>query len=293
MAIAVKTEPLPEIIEVIDDDADSLAYRTTTPSPEPAGPGVSRWIGPAAAAVLLVVVGIAVVSSAVDSKPSRPATPGLIKPEYFVADAPSGFSMFLAEARGEDGVDTAHFADAPAAELWATPDASATTGSWFVVSRGAQHSTGRNSYRTIVDGIEVVVEHDPASGQRRMSFTKDGQEMAITAFGWFDRQLVRLVRAVNVDGSAIRFSDGFFTSDHDRILLADPVSALFGLPVARVGYTTGSPSTLAETFTITVAGDNVQNEPQVARFALTHLASFNIGTTRAMIGQSAADPTFR
>ena len=135
---------------------------------------------------------------------------------------PPGFGMYMAEARGETGSNPTDFAGTAEAELWATPDASATTGSWFVVSRGPQHATGRNSYRMIVDGIEVVFEHDPASGQTRLSFTKDGNDMAITAFGWIDRQLVRLVRSVNIDDSVIRFSDGFFTSDHQRILQADP-----------------------------------------------------------------------
>ena len=65
-----------------------------------------------------------------------------------------------------------------------------------VVSRGTHHSTGRNSYRTVVGDVTVVVEHDPASGQSRLSFTKNGESLEITSFGWADRQLLRLVKSV-------------------------------------------------------------------------------------------------
>ena len=241
--------------------------------------------------MLLAVAGFVVVSSSIESDPSARPDPALIRPQYYVADLPRGFSMYLAEARGEGGVDPAEFADNGQAELWATPDATATTGSWFVVSQGDQHATGRNSYRLIVDGMEVVFEHDPASGQTRLSFTKDGNPMAITSFGWIDRQLVRLVRSVNIDNSEIRFTDGFFTSDHQRVLQADPATAMFGLPAARVGYATGLPAELAENFTITVAGDDVHDLARVRSFALTKPRQFNVGTLPGIVGQLAADPS--
>ena len=289
MADDVKTEEPLEIVEIIDDEADAFRHGTN-PSVEHDTTGRPRWIGPVAAVALLGIVGYGVVSFAVNSSPSTPPTVGVIAAQYYVADPPIGFEMYLAETRNERGVDTADLENAPEAELWATPDATATSGSWFVVSRGPQHSTGRNSFRKIVDATEVIFEHDPSSGQTRLSFTKDGNEMAITAFGWIDRQLVRLVRSVNIDDPVIGFSDGFFTADHKRVLLADPASALFGLPVTRVGYTTGLPAEMAEHFTITVAGDNIADEPLVAAFALTDATKFTVGGQPAIVGQWSADP---
>ena len=287
----MKTDPAPEIsmsniVEIIDDGE----VRSGQVSASTAGTRRrSRWIGPGAAIALLAVVGYGVVSSAVTPNAAAPSTPGQITPQYYVATPPTGYSMYLAEARGETGSNPADFDDDPEAELWATPDATATSGSWFVVSRGSQHSTGRNSYRTIVDGDEVTFEHDPDSGQTRLSFTKNGQEMAITAFGWVDRQLVRLVRSVNLDNSVIRFSNAFFTSDHARVLRADPVNALFGLPVARVGYTSALPTALADHFTITVSGDNVVDDALLLKFALTNTTRFTVGDLPAVVGQSSAD----
>jgi hypothetical protein len=136
----------------------------------------------------------------------------------------------------------------------------------------------------------VIIEHDPESGQARLSFTKNGIQMGITAFGWLDRQLIRLVRAINFDDPGIGFSDRFFTRDHHRVLLADPASAMFGAPATRVGYTTGLPTELADSFTITVAGDTV-DQPQAVKFAMTDTSSFAVGGEPAIIGRSAADPT--
>jgi hypothetical protein len=285
----MRTDPLPEIVEIIDDEGDSSRVHVPD-APRHLPVFRSRWFGPAVAAALLAVAGYVVVSSSIESTTST-SGPGDIAPQYYVAEAPAGFSMYMAEERGESGSASASFDDGGEAELWATPDASATTGSWFVVSRGPQHSTGRNSNRTIVDGIEVVFEHDPASGQTRLTFTKEGYDLAITSFGWIDRQLVRLVRSVNVDDSVIRFSDGFFTSDHRRVLDADPARAMFGLPVARVGYATGLPADLADGFTITVAGDNVEDEARVTSFALTETRPINVGALPGIIGRWAADPS--
>jgi hypothetical protein len=198
--------------------------------------------------------------------------------------------MYTAEARGETGTKPADFAEPGSAQLWATPGATATSGSWFVISSGGQHATGRNSYRTVVDGNEVIVEHDPSSGQARLSFSKNGQEMAITSFGWVDRQLLRLVRAASVNESKVSFSDNFFTSDHALILDGDPTTAFFGQPVARVGYTKGVPASMAENFTVTVGGDQGLNWVQVAQFALTKVTTFGVGDVPAIVGQWANDP---
>jgi hypothetical protein len=198
--------------------------------------------------------------------------------------------MYLAEQRGESQTTAADFTEAGPAQLWATVDASATSGSWFVISQGSHHATGRNSYRTLVDGNEVVVEHDPASGESRLSFVKNGYEMEIYSRGWVDRQLIRLVRSAGIDLSGIHFSDPFFTTDHTQILASDPATALFGHPLARVEYATGAPSSLAENFSITVAADNVADPTDVARFAIIRSTTFPIGDQNAIVGQSVEDP---
>ena len=290
----MKTEPLPDLVEMIDDDVDLFGDRAHAASVREPRSSTPRWVGPVAAAALLAVVGYNVVSSAVSASPKTKRDPNAVAPQYFVADAPAGFGLYLAEERGTAaGTGTAaDFADSGPAQLWATVDATATTGSWFVISQGTHHATGRNSYRTIVDGFEVVIEHDPPSGQNRVAFTKDGQPVEITSFGWVDRQLVRLVRSVSVASSVIQFNNPFFTTDHQHLLDADPATALFGHVVSRVGYSTAVPPALAQHFTITVAADRASNDrATVTKFALSGVSQLTLGDRSAIIGRSSTDPT--
>ncbi|HEX2782693.1 MAG TPA: hypothetical protein VHN36_03840, partial [Ilumatobacteraceae bacterium] len=254
MARAMKTDPTIEIIEIIDDDADWATSRSTTPH---ARPDTSRrWIGPVAAATLLVAIGYGVISSAITSNsakapPTSTSVPrttvaatstsvaptiNVISPRFYVADpVPTGFTMHFAETLDMGG-NPADFTDSTTAQLWATDGATATSGSWFVVSRGIHHFTGRNAYRTVVGVTTLVVEHDPASGQARLSFNKDGSQLEITAFGWTDRQLLRLADSFYISDSKIQFHDPFFVTDHKPRLDADPSIAVYGLPVSWVGY---------------------------------------------------------
>ncbi len=282
-------DPAPEIIEVIDDDGE--AFRDSRPSSaSSASSRGSRWFGPAAAAALVAIVSYSVISSAINSDKATPSKPNPFEPQYYVADPLPGFKMYLAEQRGESQTTAADFTDTGPAQLWATVDASATSGSWFVISRGSHHATGRNSYRTLVDGNEVVVEHDPGSGESRLSFVKNGDELEIYSRGWVDRQLIRLVRSAGIDSSGIHFSDPFFTTDHTLVLDSDPATALFGHPLARVAYATGTPPSLAENFSITVAANDVADPTDVAKFAIVQRTTFPIGDQTAIVGRSAEDP---
>jgi hypothetical protein len=297
-----------EIIEIIDDDVDFRAARATPAEAAP-DPG-RRWVGPVAALALVGLIGFGVVTSAHSSdatarpaptthptsttiKPSVVATvPGvnLISPQFYVANpAPAGFTMHFAETLGMGG-NTADFTDTTTAQLWASDGATANSGTWFVVSRGTHHATGRNSYRTTAGDVIVVVEHDPASGQSRLAFTKDGNSFEITAFGWADRQLLRLVKSIWIANSQIEFNDPFFLTDHKLLLDADPPTALYGLPVAWLGYTTALPASLAQSFTITVSGYPTANRDVAIRFALTDTSPITVNGFTGIVGRSAADP---
>jgi hypothetical protein len=48
---------------------------------------------------------------------------------------------------------------------------------------------------------------------------------------------------------------------------------------------------MAENFTVTVAGDNIADEPLVAAFALTSTTRFSVGDHPAIVGPWSADPT--
>lgn len=296
--------PPVEIIEIIDDDAPTDQLGATHSPPPERG---SRWVGVGATTALLGAIAYGVISSAIATNSANNAASAttttaptttvaqvnevhLVSPQFYVTDnVPFGFTMHFAETLGIGG-NSADFTDSSTAQLWATQDATATTGYWFVVSRGTHHATGRNAYRTAVGGVPVVVEHDAISGQSRLAFTKNGEQLEITAFGWADRQLLHLVQSVYIGDSQIRFADDFFTSDHHKVLDADPTTTVYGLPVAWVGYTTSVPAALSRSFTITVAGYNAVDRDAALPFALFNLAPIQIGASPGVIGQLAADP---
>ncbi|HEY7626012.1 MAG TPA: hypothetical protein VH761_03050 [Ilumatobacteraceae bacterium] len=299
--------PTFEIIELIDDDEPSdHGFNHSSPLPHESG---SRWIGIAVTTALFGAIAYGVISSAISSNaakkqpppttavaPTSTSTPPvsavkLVSPQFYVADqVPDGFTMHFAETLGMGG-NTADFVASGTAELWATSGANATTGSWFVVSRNTHHATGRNAYRTVADGVVVLVEHDEVSGATRLSFTKNGDRLEITAYGWADRQLLRLAHSVYVADDEIRYDSRFFTTDHKKMLDADPASAIYGLPVAWVGYTTAVPAGLAQNFSITVSSDPGVDRDIAARFALTHLGQIGSSGFTATIGQLASDPS--
>ena len=287
----MKTESDREIIEIIDDDErDAFGDRPQVRAPHRID-APRRWGTPVAGAVVLLVVGYGVISTALSSdtanQPSSSAP--LVNPQYYVADPiPLGFTMHSAVTVSSPA--TGDLADDPTAELWGTDGATATSGSWFVVSIGTPHSTGGNAYRTVVGNTEVVVEHDTASGQAHLSFTSGGTALEVTAFNWTDRQLLRLVESTYVIGSAIGYHDPFFTTDHDLLLRGDPTVALFGQPVSRIEYTTAVPADLAESFTITVAGDSRLDHDVAARFAMRDATQRDIGRRTAIVGHDAAQP---
>jgi hypothetical protein len=216
--------------------------------------------------------------------------PTLVSPQFYVAaTVPDGFTMHFAETLGIGG-NTAEFVNSDAAELWATQGATSTSGSWFVVSAGTHHATHHNAYRTTVPGLPVTVEHDPVSQQTRLSFDKDGEGIEIVAFGWADRQLLRLAHSVSLVSGQFRYNDQFFDTDHTLLMRADPSTAVYGLPVAWVGYTTGVPAALAENFTITVSGDPGTQWDIARRFALLPTSAVSLGRTPATAGRLATDP---
>lgn len=290
----MKTEPGPEIIEIIDDELDHDRFGRGPSTPLEPRPDPRRWATPVAAAAMAFVVAYGVVTTAISShstgQPPSSSAPE-VSGQYYVADPlPSGFTMHSAESI-TSRLNGARPVGGETAELWATAGATAGSGSWFVVSLGTPHSTGANAYRIVSGGTEVVVEHDPASLQAHLSFTRDGTPMEVTAFNWTDRQLLRLVDSTYLTGSGIGYHDPFFTTDHRLMLRADPATALYGQPVSRVEYTTAVPVDLSGSFTITVGGVSRVDHDVATRFAIIDPAPLDLGRRTAIVGHDAADPT--
>ncbi|HEY0519254.1 MAG TPA: hypothetical protein VGC84_07150, partial [Ilumatobacteraceae bacterium] len=146
-AAGLKDDTSVEIIDIIDDGTDPFTDRA--PNATMFDTGGPRWIGPAAAAALVALIGYGVATSASTSgapkvaiapsttvaaptttvPPTATTVAAPIVP-YYSADPPREYSVVYADVEQHDD-NYYGFGDY---QLWATPNATATDGSWFSIA---------------------------------------------------------------------------------------------------------------------------------------------------------------
>ena len=296
-----------EIIEIIDDDTDAFGDRPRVAAiHDTGGP---RWVGPVAAAALVGLIGYGIATST--SGPSKtarvtspstsiagtsmaspttvpaPSTlPGQLTRPYYAADPPREFTVQFAESQ-QFGHDSG-LADY---QLWATPEASATTGSWFSVMtyQGASAVFAPDSYRVQAGDLSIAMSHT-AGGHALVQFTTDRHVgVTIASFGWSDDNLLRLAASLRTDSLSPEFTDEWFTSDHQMISSVPPRLAIRGLPIEQIVY--ASSDDLGGPLVVTVAqplpravGDDADNRQIALRFLLDHITQFSVDGHSAVAG---------
>ncbi len=253
----MKTEDTPEIVEIIDDDADPFGDRAVIHTVS--DNGGSRWIGPAAATALVALIGYGVATSAstngapkaqppttttatttTASSTKAVPTPTTLPPSavpYYAAEPPPEYELQFAVNPVEFGSDSSG-----AYELWATPGASATSGSWFSVETfpGDGVLNTPDSYRSVLGGVPVTTTRSVA-GQTITQFVNGRVLVMITSFGEAAEQLARLVVSVTTSaGNVIGFNDGWFTSDHQLVSRVKPAAVVRGQMDEQVFYARGA-----------------------------------------------------
>ncbi len=251
----MKTDDAPEIIEIIDDDTNAFGDRT--PSHATTDAGGPRWIGPAAAAALVALIGYGVATSA--STPSAPkaapptsssvlTTTTTIPPPttappppvpYYALTPPNGYSVQFADVQAY----AATF-DATTYNLWATRGSTATSGSWFSinVSSYAGSLYGDNSYRTTADDLELVISPPSgrAGGITSVMFNTSGRfTVQLAAFGVGVQQLTDLAASISTDGSSIQIGKMPVGSGEYRLIsTVEPWFKVLGAPQLGITYGT-------------------------------------------------------
>lgn len=257
-ATGLQGDTSPEIIEILDDDINAFSDRASASGGRYAGndTGGPRWIGPAAAAALLALIGFGVATSASStslpraSKPT-PTTAAPVRPtpttttpantpvvQYYAADPPRQFSVHGADLQVLDhspynGLEFQLY------QLWATPGSSAAAGSWFSISatRGTSIVTAPDAYRIQPGQQSLAISHTPG-GQTITKFSAgEPVIVTITSFGWSDADLARLAASVQTDGRSVDFSDAWFTADHRLVSSVLPMLAVQSVPAEQLTYT--------------------------------------------------------
>ncbi|MGZ4723975.1 MAG: hypothetical protein ACXV8L_07155, partial [Ilumatobacteraceae bacterium] len=246
-----------------------------------------RWPGPVAAAVLLGLIGYGVATSTGSAPKAAPVTTISAVPRttvaaqvptttvdaqpvlYYAADPPREYTVGYAE-RQQFGNDYGLLSY----QLWATPDSSATTGSWFSVttSQGASPVYATNSYRLQAGDLTIALSHT-AGGHALAQFTTASHVgVTIASLGWSDDNLVRLATSLQANQYGFAFTDNWFTSDHQLISTVQPWLVVRGLPVEQIAYATSQD--LNGAVVITVAQPppaDVEQSPGDRQIALRYL----------------------
>ena len=291
-----------DIIEIIDDDSDAFGDRRRVATVHDTGG--QRWVGPVAAAAFVGLIGYGIATST--SGPSKTARitssstsisspttappqstlPAQLSRPYYAVDPPRGFTVQFAESQ-QFGNDSG-LADY---QLWATPGASATTGSWFSVTTypGAPAVFAPDSYREQAGDLSIAISH-AAGGHALVQFTTERDVgVTIASFGWSDDSLLRLAASLRTDSLSPAFKDDWFTSDHQMISSVPPRLAIRGLPVEQIVY--GSSDDLGGPLVVTVAqplpraaGGDADNREIALRFLLDDTTQFTVDDHSAVAG---------
>ncbi len=302
----MKTEQSLDIIEIIDDDTTAFADRHDIGAVDDGGP---RWIGPVAAAALLGLVGFGVATSAPSSATPKATsvtsttvattttpttTPTDVVAEevaYFAADPPRQFTVQYANLHALDHAPFYGYGY----ELWATPDSSATSGTWFSVAtyRGAS-LPAPEAYLIQAGRLSITISH-VNGGQSVAQFSEDQVGVTITSFGWSDDDLVRLATSIQADERSISFTDAWFKPAHKLISTVQPWLAVQSVPAEQVAYVSSADP--ANSVVITVGqrlrpyeGGAAEVRQVALRFLLDRNTPFTVdghaATAGAVVGES-------
>jgi hypothetical protein len=296
----VSTDESLQIIEIIDEETDRFGDRSSTVAVDDSGG--PRWIAPLAIVALVGLIGYGVVTSGHGSPKAAPApststptfttsSPTISQPvaspavPYYAAQPP-GYSVRYAQDQpfpNDFGLIDY--------QLWATPDASAQTGSWFSVttSPGAPAVYATNSYRLQAGDLSIAVSHT-VDEHTVAQFTLPGHTgVTVTSLGWSDDNLVRLASSMHADQSGLEFTDKWFTSDHELVSMAQPWLVVRGLPVEQIIYS--ATTDLSDAVVVTVgqpppgsAGPTNDDRQTALRFMLESTTPFVVDGHAAVAG---------
>jgi hypothetical protein len=298
-----------EIIEILDDDNDVFGDRAPNTTIRDAGG--PRWVGPVAAAALVALIGYGVATSVSDSAvptvasaPSTSTPPVTTQPAptttipqpvvpYYAADPPREFTVEYADIQHP----SQNYYGPGNYQLWATPQAIASSGSWFSIegtSENPESVFGFDAYRLQSSGRSISISH-LSTGQSVARFSVHSSlAVTLTSFGWNDEDLARLALSVGADGDDIKLTDMSLIPNYQMISGVPPWLAVQGTPTEQIFYTSshdlsGDISISVAQRPSTSAGGATLDREVALRFLLDHPTPFavdgHVAVAGSVIGQ--------
>jgi hypothetical protein len=212
---------------------------------------------------------------------------------YYAADLPREFS-----------VQSAHFQDPGPGyygpsdyQLWATPDATATSGAWFSIESGIAGSSSVyaiDAFRVQAGEQSIAIAHTPTGQSVAQLSVNRSVAITLTALGWSDEDLVRLAQSITVDGDSVNLSDPSVVPGYELISSVHPWLAVQGIPVEHIYYSSANDVNGGIALSIAPRQPSKQGgatlDRQIAlRFFLDHASPFevdgHVAVAGAVVGQ--------
>lgn len=308
----MKTDDAPDFIEILDDDTSAFGGSPGNQTIDDTGG--RRWIAPVAVAALvgLIVYGVASSSSSPGTPDVAPATstpsvtpttkpsptttvPAAPPVPYYAAELPREYKLQYVEMQPGDSrisVDGNY-------QLWASPGASGSTGSWFSLgyASGAGEIFAQDAYKLQSDRGSLAITHLHPGHVGAQLTTADGTSF-VTAYGWTDDEVVRLIESIDVDpGGRPVITDPTLTEGYELISTIAPWTGVQGNPLEWVGYAPTLDPDTSVTISVSkpadIIGASVVPDRQVLlRFMLDHATSFSVDGHTAVAGQLVEQPGY-
>jgi hypothetical protein len=299
-ASGLQGDASPEMIEIIDDDeTDPFGDRASDTTIVDVGG--RRWVGPVAAAALAAMIGLGVITSASStgipkavpvstippaSRTTQPPAPTTtIAPPvvpYYSADPPREFTVQFAEF--VDPQRNPFQADGNY-QLWATPNATGASGSWFSIHSlldGSNSLYSVDAYRVQPGDQPMAISHT-STGQSVVQFSVNRTvSITLTAFGWSDPDLVQLAQSVIADDGDVSLADPSLIEGYQLITSVQPWLAVQGRPAEQIFYASNTnPSRRGIGVSValrppTNAGGATLDRQIALRFLLDHATPFDV-----------------
>jgi hypothetical protein len=295
-----------EMIELIDDDTDPFGDRASdTTLADVSG---RRWVGPVAAAALVAIIGYGVITSASSSGVPKVAPVSTITPAprttlppaptttiappvvpYYSADPPREFSVQYVEIA--DSAPSA-FRSAGNYQLWATPGATGTTGSWFSIYSnldGSNQIYAVDAYRVQPGDQPMAISHT-STGHSVLQFSVNRSvSITLTAFGWSDVDLVQLAQSVVADDGDVSLADPSLTDGYQLITVVHPWLAIQGNEAEHLFYASNTNPNRGISISValrppTNAGGATLDRQIALKFMLDHQTPFDVDGHLAVAG---------
>ena len=310
----MKTEETLEVIDIIDDDVDVFGDRASTATIDDTGG--PRWVGPVAAIALIAMIGYGVATSASGSgapkvapapsttigaaptttEPAPTTTEPIERLPYYSADPPREYQVQYAELAEFEppSLDTRNY------QLWATPDATATSGSWFSIEgsqSGPQSINATDAYRIEAGGQSLAISHTYSGHTITQVSISETMSARITSFGWSDENLERLAYSLGVSdsdqASKLQITDPSLISGYEMLTFVEPWLALVGIPTENVSYAAGPSSFLSVSVALRALsgqGGSTLDRQIALRFFFDRGTPFDVNGHIATAGEIIGQP---